>query len=93
MPETLWRIRWPDGEEAECYSPSTVVAAHFREGERMPVPAFVARSRAALAAASERVRARYGVPCGRAAAQLAAIEARAAQSAPGDVTILTIDPA
>jgi uncharacterized repeat protein (TIGR04042 family) len=52
-----------------------VVEDYFAAGERVPVDEFVARSRAALGAASDRVRAAYGFPCGRAAAALADVTA------------------
>ena len=44
-------------------------------GETYALADFLARSRAALTLASERVKARYGMPCGRALGQLARIEA------------------
>ncbi|WIX80057.1 MSMEG_0570 family nitrogen starvation response protein [Amycolatopsis carbonis] len=77
MPEVVFRVRWPDSSVQRCYSPSTVVEEHFTAGEAYPVAEFVERSRAALTLASERVLARFGFPCLRAAAQLADIERRA----------------
>jgi uncharacterized repeat protein (TIGR04042 family) len=74
MPEVVFKIRLPDGLTRECYSPSTVILRHFRQGEEMPVAEFLARSREALGAASERVRARYGFACSYATTQLASIE-------------------
>ncbi len=74
MPEVVFTIQLPDGMMKECYSPSTVVLKHFREGEEMSVAEFLARSRKAFPAASERVRAKFGFACSSAAAQLAAIE-------------------
>jgi MSMEG_0570 family protein len=74
MPEVLFTIQLPDGTTRECYSPSTVVHRYFAAGEEMPVAEFVHRSRAALAAASERVRAKFGYSCSSASAQLAEIE-------------------
>jgi len=41
----------------------TVVHRYFAAGEEMPVAEFLQRSRAALAAASERVRAKFGYSC------------------------------
>ena len=58
----------------QCYSPSTVVRAYFTEGEEMAVSEFLARSRQALAEASERVRAKFGFSCSSAASQLEDIE-------------------
>ena len=70
----------------------SVVEDYFAAGERVPVDEFVARSRAALGAASERVRAAYGYPCGRAAAALAEVTATAGSYAGGDVTVERIEP-
>jgi uncharacterized repeat protein (TIGR04042 family) len=74
MPEVIFTIQFPDGITKECYSPSTVVLNHFRQGEEMSVAEFVSRSRQAFAAASERVRLKFGFACSSAAAQLASIE-------------------
>ena len=70
MPEMRFRIRWPDGSLESCYSPSLVIKDYFTVGATYPLADFLARSRGALAAASERVRAKYGTPCRRAIAQL-----------------------
>jgi uncharacterized repeat protein (TIGR04042 family) len=88
MPELRFEIRWPDGRTEACYSPSTVIRAHLAAGEVLPLAAFLARCEAGLAAASRRVEERYGQPCARAAAQLAALRAAAATQPPGDVQIL-----
>jgi uncharacterized repeat protein (TIGR04042 family) len=77
MPEMRFRIRWPDGRSENCYSPSLVIKEYFVVGIDYPLADFLARSRAALGIASERVRVKYGSPCGRALAQLARIEAAA----------------
>ena len=74
MPEVVFTIQFPDGMTKECYSPSTIVLNHFHQGEEMSVTEFVARSREAFAAASERVRAKFGFACSSAAAQLVSIE-------------------
>ncbi len=81
MPETLFRIRWPDGAADTCYSPSTIIKDHLAAGRSYPVPEFVARCRDGLQAASGRVRALYGTGCSRAMAQLRVIEATAARHA------------
>jgi uncharacterized repeat protein (TIGR04042 family) len=81
MPELRFTVTWPDGTRETCYSPSTAVRAHFTPNTRYPLAVFVARSRAGLIAASERVRARYGSPCSLALGQLARIEATAARFA------------
>jgi len=74
MPALYFRIAWPDGREANCYSPSTIVREHFTPGRRYPLGEFVALARVALGAASERVRERYGYACSSALDQLAQIE-------------------
>jgi len=74
MPAILFTIQLPDGLTKQCYSPSTVVRDYFIEGEEMAVSEFLARSRQALAAASERVRAKFGFSCSSAASQLEDIE-------------------
>ncbi|HTW27215.1 MAG TPA: MSMEG_0570 family nitrogen starvation response protein [Acetobacteraceae bacterium] len=81
MPEMLFRIRWPDGSEAACYSPSLVIRDFFEPGRSYELDEFLARSRTALGIASDRVAAKYGMPCVRALAQLARIEAAAARFA------------
>jgi len=78
MPETCFRICWPDGTLETCYSPSLVVKDFLLPGETYPLADFVARSRMALDIASDRVEAKYGWRCSRAAAQLVRIETAAA---------------
>ena len=75
MPEMRFVIRWPDGVVESCYSPSLVIKEFFAPGESYPLADFVERSRTALHIASERVAAKHGHACSRAAAQLAQIEA------------------
>ncbi|WP_375464936.1 MSMEG_0570 family nitrogen starvation response protein [uncultured Methylobacterium sp.] len=87
MPEMRFHIRWPDGAREACYSPSLVIKDHLAAGQDYPVAEFVALSRTALGIASERVRARYGFPCGRALAQLARIEAGARRQEAGTVRV------
>jgi uncharacterized repeat protein (TIGR04042 family) len=77
MPELRFSISWPDGATETCYSPSTIVRDHFVPGSTYPIAEFLTRSRTALTAASERVRARHGSPCSLALGQLARIEATA----------------
>ncbi|GAA1323323.1 MSMEG_0570 family nitrogen starvation response protein [Pseudonocardia xinjiangensis] len=87
MPEMTFEIRWPDGSARHYYSPSLVVEEYLTAGESYPVEEFVRRSREALGIAGERVRAKYGFPCSRAAASLAAIEQTAAGFADGSVRV------
>lgn len=78
MPAVHFRVRWPDGGVETCYSPSTVIKDFFEVGRTYALDEFLALSRDALHAASDRVRQRYGgFGCSRAMAQLAALEATA----------------
>jgi uncharacterized repeat protein (TIGR04042 family) len=87
VPETTFAVRWPDGTRASYYSPSLVVEEHLEPGAGYPVGEFVERTRTALGIASERVRARYGFPCARAAASQAGIERAAAAYGDGTVVV------
>jgi uncharacterized repeat protein (TIGR04042 family) len=87
MPEVEFDVHWPDGRSGWVYSPSLVVEDVFTVGHPYPVAEFVALSRDAMRTASDRVQARWGFPCSRAAATLAGIEARAAGFAEGEVTV------
>ncbi|BAN28057.1 putative uncharacterized protein (plasmid) [Caballeronia insecticola] len=89
-----FRIRWPDGVEANCYSPSTVVGEFFTAGESYAIGDFVARSRKALNIGSERVREKYGFACSAALDQLARIEEdarRFTQTHDARVTVLGLE--
>lgn len=77
MPVMHFRIQWPDGDEANCYSPSLVIGDFFKPGEAYPLEDFVTLSRQALNIASERVREKYGFACSAAMDQLAQIEREA----------------
>jgi uncharacterized repeat protein (TIGR04042 family) len=70
-------IRWPDGSEDRCYSPSLIVREYLEVGRVYPLVEFLERSRTMLRIGSERVRAKYGYACSAAMDQLAAIEERA----------------
>lgn len=91
MPETWWTIRWPDGAEERCYSPSSVVADIFTPGETYPLAEFRQKARAAMEQASDRVAARYGYACTSAMAQLDRIETQAARfEADADASVACI---
>ena len=79
MPEIHFKIQWPDGSEETCYSPSLVVKKYFVPDSDYALEDFVDRSRTALNIASDRVKAKYGMPCSLALNQLARIETAAAQ--------------
>ena len=91
MPETYFEIRWPDGIEETCYSPSSVVAEFFQSESDYPLSEFVSRSESALTQASERVKLKYGYYCSSAADQLQKIRQAAARyDVAGTVTVLRI---
>jgi uncharacterized repeat protein (TIGR04042 family) len=79
MPEMRFQIEWPDGSQTVCYSPSLIVKEYFTPDQRYDLSDFVARSQTALTIASDRVKAKYGFPCGLALGQLQEIEATAAK--------------
>lgn len=92
MPETWFRIRWPDGVEEACYSPSTVVRDYLRAGDSYAIDDFARRCQTALDLAARRVAAQYGYRCARADAQAATLARASARYAPQEkVTCLTID--
>jgi uncharacterized repeat protein (TIGR04042 family) len=93
MPEMHFKVRWPDDQELDCYSPSLVVREHLQVGSDYPMFDFMQRVQVALHIGSERVRAKYGHACSAAMDQLAAIEARAATFGEHDrVRVLAFDP-
>ncbi|WP_306565998.1 MSMEG_0570 family nitrogen starvation response protein [Aquabacterium sp.] len=94
MPEMHFTVRWPDGGESRCYSPSLVIQDHLTSGQRYPLADFLKRTHDALSIASERVRAKYGFACSRAMDQWAEIESNAQPflSQPGaEVEVLSLD--
>ena len=92
MPEMHFVVRWPEGDEDRCYSPSLVVREYLEVGRSYPLADFVARSRSMLHIASERVKAKFGFYCSAAADQLEAIEKRAATSDPAAcVTVVAFE--
>ncbi len=81
MPELRFQIEWPDGSQELCYSPSLVIKDYFTPEQAYELEDFVARSRTALNTASDRVQAKYGMPCSLALGQLSKIEQKAMQYA------------
>ncbi len=79
MPEIRFQIEWPDGQQETCYSPSLIVQEYFEPGVAYELQDFVERSRKSLTIASDRVKAKYGRPCGLAISQLQTLENRATQ--------------
>jgi uncharacterized repeat protein (TIGR04042 family) len=87
-----FEVRWPDGSEVSCYSPSLVMHDYLDRGATYSVEEFVSRSSAALDLASERVRARSGFVCTSALQQKSEILATAAGFDDGTVEILRMEP-
>ena len=85
MPEMSVVVRWPDGREQDCYSPSLVMHDHLAEGATYTVAEFRRRAEDALGIASERVRATYGFACSSAAATTEQITRAAASYDAGDL--------
>lgn len=77
MPEMHFQIRWPDGVEERCYSPSLVMGELISAGVTYPVHEFMERVGAGLRIAAERVRAKYGFYCSAAQEQLVTLEEHA----------------
>ena len=81
MPAMHYRLQWPDASVTTCYSPSLVIQDYFEPGSSYALPEFLRRLRQATQIASDRVAARFGYACTRAADQLATVEAVAARYA------------
>lgn len=88
MPVMHFTVRWPDGEQMRCYSPSLVVREYLEVGATYTLAEFLRRSRTMLNIGSERVRAKFGFACSAALDQLAVLETRAA--ACGDTDPVTV---
>lgn len=91
MPEVRFHIRWPDGTQEACYSPSTVIRDHLTVGRTYTVSEFLSCSETALDQAALRVQAKFGFRCSSADAQSARIRSRAATFDPEEtVTCLSM---
>ncbi|MBJ3762514.1 MSMEG_0570 family nitrogen starvation response protein [Maribius pontilimi] len=91
MPEVDFRIRWPDGSEESCYSPSTAIRTYLSAGKTYALRDFMDRSLAGLDLAARRVEAKYGFRCTSADAQAARLTARAAAFSPEEtITCLSM---
>lgn len=91
MPEVIFRLRWPDGTEDTCYSPSTVIREHLKPGESYPLADFMDRALYGLDRAAQRVEAKFGFRCSSADAQAVQIKSRAAAYSPEEtITCLSM---
>ena len=90
MPETHFKVRWPDQSVESCYSPSTVILQYLEAGKDYPLADFVTRCDTALSEASERVRKKYGYACSAASDQKEHIIRQAAVQPAGTVHVLSM---
>jgi uncharacterized repeat protein (TIGR04042 family) len=88
MPEMHFLVRWPDGKEDRCYSPSLIVRDYLEAGKTYKVEEFLDRSRTMLNIASERVKAKFGYYSSAAMDQLGHIETRASEFPPEDAVVV-----
>ena len=87
MPSVSFIVRWPNGEEEACYSPSTVIHDYLESGKSYPLEDFMSLSEAALLNASERVRQRFGYECSAAKDQLRVIRERVSKFQDADQSL------
>ena len=93
MPEMSFVVRWPDGREQSCYSPSLVMHDYLSPGQEYPVAEFVQRTSEALTVASDRVLAKFGMRCTSAAQQMEEIHGVSASYRAGAVRVLRMSGA
>lgn len=93
MPEMNFVVRWPDGREQSCYSPSLVMHDYLRPGTDYSVDEFVQRTSEALTVASDRVLAKFGMRCTSAAQQTDEIVSFAAAYREGSVRVMSMSGA
>ena len=74
MPAVNIRLRWPDGQESNIYSPSTAIYEHLEAGRRYPLTEFLRRAEMGLNAASERVKQVKGFYCSSAMDSLGGLQ-------------------
>ena len=77
MPSVNFTVKWPNGQQDQFYSPSTIVYEYFQKGQQLQGQDFLNQAETALHAASERVRARYGFACSSAMDTLNRIQNKA----------------
>nr|WP_296779584.1 MSMEG_0570 family nitrogen starvation response protein [Rhodococcus sp. (in: high G+C Gram-positive bacteria)] len=90
MPEMHFVVRWPDGREQSCYSPSLVMHDYLKSGTDYPVEEFVTLTSEALTVASDRVLAKFGMRCTSAAQQMDEIHDVSADYRTGAVRVLSM---
>lgn len=93
MPEMRFDVRWPDGREQSCYSPSLVMHDYLKPGADYSVDEFVKLTSEALTVASDRVLAKFGMRCTSAAQQMEEIRDVSATFETGAVRVLSMSGA
>lgn len=63
MPAVNIRLRWPNGQESNAYSPSTTIYEYLEAGKSYSMAEFLRRAETGLNAASERVKQVKGFYC------------------------------
>ncbi len=91
MPEVHFTLRWPDGTLQRCVSPSRTIEGAICEGGRYPSDELLRRTRAALEAGSERVRAIRGFACSAAAQQIEDLEDAVRRRGLGDGDVVSVE--
>tara|TARA_R110001606_G_scaffold399278_1_gene583360 strand:- start:6165 stop:6446 length:282 start_codon:yes stop_codon:yes gene_type:complete len=87
MPAVNFTVRWPDGQEFNAYSPSTIIHQHLQHDASYPVEEFMQRAETALDAASERVREVKGFSCSSAMDTLSQLRHTARSFNQGEVHV------
>ncbi|MPQ70512.1 MULTISPECIES: MSMEG_0570 family nitrogen starvation response protein [Pseudomonas] len=91
MPAVNIRLRWPDGQESNAYSPSTIIYEHLEAGRSYVMGEFLHRAETGLNAASERVRLVKGFYCSSAMDSLGGLRLRARAFADPDAQVQVLD--
>jgi len=91
MPAVNIRLRWPDGQESNAYSPSTTIYEHLEAGRSYVMGEFLRRAETGLNAASERVRQVKGFYCSSAMDSLGGLRLRAQAFADPDAQVQVLD--
>jgi uncharacterized repeat protein (TIGR04042 family) len=92
MPEVVLQLCWPDGQASTFYSPSTVIYEFFKPGDTLSIAELEQRGLAALTAASERVRARYGFSCTRTDEEAAKLKQQIANYRASEEVLIRTQP-
>ncbi len=70
MPVTYIHIQWPNEEEDQVYSPSSIIENYFTPQQEITVTKFNALCNESLTKASDRVAKKFGFACTSAMAEM-----------------------